>query len=338
MLIKTNMTLERVVLKQVVQGYYDFQGTRMSFMNRLRNMVRKLNEGIPFDQKEVKLSEAERSRFQKKYSDKRLPIILEALERAGKISQEEMQIINNLIQLLKDAAKTENRMAARIEESVEPEQIWQEFLQYIKGVGEVLAGNLIHRFGYCEKSPHISSLWKYCGLHVVNGKAPRREAGIKMDGRVDCKTLMRKIADSLIKQNSPIYREVYDKEKRKHNIIGPKQICLSEREEIIGELVDSGTLDGGKEKWIIATEVVYNSLLGKYGKKAEVSVKMGKGHIHARCLRKVAKLFLSHYWVACREIKGLPTEDPWIIEHGGHKDLITWKDVVKANKLEKELV
>ena len=42
------------------------------------------------------------------------------------------------------------------------------------------------------------------------------------------------------------------------------------------------------------------------------------GHRHNAAMRKVVKLWLSHLWEAWREMEGLPTRSPWIIEYGGH--------------------
>lgn len=46
------------------------------------------------------------------------------------------------------------------------------------------------------------------------------------------------------------------------------------------------------------------------------------GHAHKRAIRKTAKIFLQHYWVVARTLKGLPVSQPWVIAHGGHVDYI----------------
>ena len=54
--------------------------------------------------------------------------------------------------------------------------------------------------------------------------------------------------------------------------------------------------------------------------------KVGKdytdGHIHNMAERKITKIFLYHLWYVWRSLEGLPTSNPWIIDHGGHTDLI----------------
>lgn len=45
-------------------------------------------------------------------------------------------------------------------------------------------------------------------------------------------------------------------------------------------------------------------------------------HINNRALRKVAKLFLSHFWIQARKFAGLSTKQEYVIEVLGHNDYI----------------
>ena len=54
-----------------------------------------------------------------------------------------------------------------------------------------------------------------------------------------------------------------------------------------------------------------------------------KLHVDNRTRRKVVKMFLSHLWEAWRELEGLPVTKPYPIAYLGHKDFVSWKDVVK---------
>ena len=60
-------------------------------------------------------------------------------------------------------------------------------------------------------------------------------------------------------------------------------------------------------------------------------IKLKQWHAHARAKRYIAKMFLEHYFVASKELTGQEVTKAWIIEHGGHKDYISWKDAVEAN-------
>ena len=48
-----------------------------------------------------------------------------------------------------------------------------------------------------------------------------------------------------------------------------------------------------------------------------------KGHIHAASMRKMIKMFLSHFWMVYRELEGLPVRDLYVEEHLGHKHITT---------------
>ena len=39
-------------------------------------------------------------------------------------------------------------------------------------------------------------------------------------------------------------------------------------------------------------------------------------------IRKMVKIFLQHYWLKCREIKGLPTGKPYAIDKLDHTTFI----------------
>lgn len=59
-------------------------------------------------------------------------------------------------------------------------------------------------------------------------------------------------------------------------------------------------------------------------KEKQMAVLDNKNHAHKRAIRRVAKLFLSHFWQVSRELAGLPTNSPYIIAHseGKHNVLI----------------
>lgn len=62
-----------------------------------------------------------------------------------------------------------------VEQVVEKEPIYHAYLRCIKGVGPLIAATLITRIGDPSRFATISALWAYCGLHVIDGKAPKRK-------------------------------------------------------------------------------------------------------------------------------------------------------------------
>jgi len=102
--------------------------------------------------------------------------------------------------------------------SLKKEEIWNEYLKKVKGIGPVLASGLISLIDI-KKARHISSLWKYAGFDVVNGKAPRMQRGQKTTWNPLMRTICWKVAKSFLMVKSP-YAKFYEKrkkyEQRKH--------------------------------------------------------------------------------------------------------------------------
>ena len=271
-------------LGRIVAGaYYDHQAIRIALMNRIRDLIRKKNEGIPFDQVEKK---KEKKTFSKEYQDKNLPALLEKMLKEKKLSEKEYDYIKRILEVTKKAMKNENDYKKLMLEYIEGEEIYKRFLSKIIGLGPVLSCNLIRLFGYCEGYRHVSSLWKHCGLHVVDGKAPKRKKGEKLDWNPKLRTFCWKIADSFVKHKTPVYREIYDSEKR-------RQI----------------------------------ELMKNKAKNAPASLR----HADLRARRKMIKIFLQHYWVMGRRLKGLETGKPYAVEKLGHH-YISPEEVIVANE------
>ncbi len=267
----------------IAGAYYDFQKIRIETLNRIRDIIRKKAEGIPFDQVEEK---KEKKTYDAKYNDKNLLEALEKLKEEGKFTEKEYDYLSKSIDAAINTGKIENQYKRLMMGYIVTEPIYQTFLLKIRGIGPVLSANLIKNFGYCEKFEYVSSLWRYCGLAVINGVAEKRKKGEKLSYSPRLKTLAWKIGDSFIKQNTPLYRGIYDKEKAKQE----------------------AKMDPEKE-----------------------GCPRNKMHCHLRAMRKMVKIFLQHYWVASRELKGLEVSKPYVIEKLKHKKYIDWRKAVEMN-------
>jgi hypothetical protein len=196
---------------RVVAGaYYDFQEVRLSTMNRVRDIIRKTNEDIPFDAVEDK---KETKTYDKAYSDKHLLLTLNKIK--PKLADKEYKYLKRTLETAEQMQVLESKYDKLMKEYVESEPIYTEFLGNVRGIGQVLSANLIKEFGYCEKYQYVSSLWKHCGLDVVNGKAPKRKKGETINYNPRLRTMMWKVGDQFIKQRTPYYRDIYDKEKER---------------------------------------------------------------------------------------------------------------------------
>jgi len=260
----------------IVGAYYDYQEVRKAAMNRIRNLLRIRNEGIDISKPEGK--KLKKNRFSKEYQDKNIPKLMERMVAEGKLTEEERAYISETMRIFREARNLERSCVPLMRKYAEMAYIWNEWLIKIRGISYVLSANLIKRIGYCERFPTVSALWKYCGLDVdENGKVPKLVRGQKCSFNPKMRTLAWKIADSFIKQKTPLYRGEYEVERA-------KQIRR---------------LEEGAD-----------------------NAPRNREHAGQRGRRKMAKLFLQHYWIVGRTMKNLPVNKPYAHDKLGHKDYI----------------
>ena len=317
-------------------AYYDHQQVRIQGANRIRDIIRKKVEGINFDEVEEKKDEEEK--YQEKFKDAEIPILLKQLKEDDKITQREFNYINRMMEVHKKAEQYEKEYKKLMDEFVEQEPIYQKFLKHIKGISAILSANLIKEFGYCENAQHISSLWKYCGMDVINGEAPVRKKGEKLGFNAKIRTMVWKISDSFVKQRTPFYRDIYDKEKI-------RQV------KMLDNLLEGLSKEDKKKFNKISKRDEKREFVSNVDSKSPVSLM----NADLRAKRKAVKIFLAHYWMACKEIQ--PTgikkpknlsepyqkrkpieisEHPYVSSKLGHKHISDWKDAVNAQLKETE--
>jgi len=293
----------------VIGAYYDYQEIRIGLTNRVRCLIRQKIEGIDVSKPEDKKEEDEK-KYDKKYKDENLHELV--IQNKNKFSETEYEYITSLIEGLKNTEKLENGYKKQMQIYVTSEPIYTTFLKDIKGISTILAGNLIKEYKYCENSPHASSLWKMSGLHVVDGHAPKPEKGVKLEFNPKLRTLCWKIGDSFIKQRTPVYREIYDNEKARQLSLMENLKC-----ETCGSRPDEHTFDKTKKTYLCPKP---NTGIYKYSKSPTPPMRLG--HADSRARRKMVKIFVSHYWLKARTIKGLPISLPYAIEKLGHTHII----------------
>lgn len=283
----------KIIGRNITNAYYDFQQVRIASMNRVRDVIRKIVDGIEFDEVETK---KEKKDYKKKYTDKKLLALLTKLLNEGGIKSEEYDYIMKCWDIMKESKKLEKRFQDAMEDFISTEPVYNEFLYKIRGIGDILSANLIKEFGDCSKYDTISKLWAHSGNSVIDGVAPKLRKGENLSFSPRLRTLTWKLSDSLMKQNKGVYRNIYDTEKKKQ----------LNKEHEIGALFD------------------------KYGKPyKKTDTHLSLGHAHNRALRKMRKVFLDHYWCASRELNGLPTEKNYVEGVLNHTHIITWREAIK---------
>lgn len=102
----------------------------------------------------------------------------------------------------------------------------QHFMaQWIKDApGISLAGfaRLIGLTGPLDNFATVSKLWAYCGLHVVDGSAPKRRKGELANWSPAARVLCHQIAESVVKVGRGPYREAYDRKKLDYEMTHPE--------------------------------------------------------------------------------------------------------------------
>lgn len=208
------------------------------------------------------------------------------LARQGKKDIETDDLHQRLLDL---ESYVDDRVAALLK--AHPAYPW---FSRVKGVGKENIGKVIGLIDI-EKADTISSLWKFAGFAPVNGKAEKRQKGVKLHYNAQLRSMCWRLASSLLRTKGKFY-EYYLKEKDKY-----QQRFQGEGKHIVP-----------------ATQ-----LPKEEGKKYEPADMIAEGHVHNMALRKMIKLFLALLWLSWREAEGLPTRNPYPVEYLGHKHPIT---------------
>ncbi|MEE9173899.1 MAG: hypothetical protein V3U30_02860 [Thermoplasmata archaeon] len=115
-----------------------------------------------------------------------------------------------LLPLHKDLERNEKALGRHLRDVAVRHPVGPWLLE-IRGIGGVLASGLLSTFEP-EKAPHASSYWAFAGL--VPGM--KLEKGTVAPYSRGAKTLAWKVADSFMKQRTPIYRPLYDEAKKEY--------------------------------------------------------------------------------------------------------------------------
>lgn len=272
-------TFDQNLARIAVGAYDDAQKVRTAMMNRVRDIVRKVNEDISFDEEE---EEKEDKNYDKKYKDENLPELMNQMLDEGKLNEREHEYLVDMLDAGEIGENLENQYKSVMDITTK-EPIFKQWLRNVKGVSTVLTARLIQRFSYCEDFNRVSELWSYSGL--APGQSLNK--GEKSGYDVKAKTLAWLIADRIILQGKSSYY--------KTKFYDPYKAKQLERMEMAKDMTEKQLEE---KKW---------------------TPPESKGHAHNRAKRYLAKKFLKHYWAIAREMKGLEIPDEYIIAYGGHK-------------------
>lgn len=131
----------------------------------------------------------------------------------------ELEIPTDIQKQLDELVKLEKKYEKRIKKFFKenPSEI-HSWMTSIKGISDLLAGKFLSQIDF-NNTPKEASLWKYAGLAPDD----KRKKGKKADWNHELKSYCFQLVDSFIKQRTPKYREIYDKEKEKQLVNGLKR-------------------------------------------------------------------------------------------------------------------
>ena len=218
---------------------------------------------------------------------------LEKQQRSDPVTQESYQIF----------LEAEKRLQLVLERAVENYEVWNSWLSKVKGMGKLLAAEIIGGFesGFrkgegIEHFRSVSQMWAFAGLNVEGGKAPRRTAGQRLTFNAQLRTvLLGRVATCLLMKGGK-YWEFYDLWKEKY--------------------VQRFNREGVK---IIPSE----DLPTLRGKKYEPDKVISQGHLHNMARRKMIKLFVAHLYEEWRRAEGLGDDRrAYVLDILGHQDYL----------------
>lgn len=297
---------------------YEYQDIRKHSYNRIRDILFRLDKGIGFNEKQDKKDDKE---FLKEYADNKLRLKFSELYSKEKISPMCHNFLEKLFELVEDSLNKEKKFTGLIKKTIQEEMVWNEFLQYVKGIGPLSTAILLYYFGYCEKARYVSSLWKFSGYSVEDGKAPVLEKGKNLDYNPKLRMFMYRISDSFIKQRTPFYRGVYDSMKAKQVRLMESGLEKMNKEEL-------------KEFKGVKSRCKKREFMNRFCKRAPVSLL----NAELRARRKMMKVFLEHYFVKCKRLLGVEESKPWHFEkEEGHKGYVDVDWLIENLKKERFL-
>lgn len=209
----------------------------------------------------------------------------------------------------------------------------------IKGIGNENIAKIVGLIDI-NRAPTVSSLWKYAGYHVVDGKGPKKTKGQKLEYNARLRTMCWRTAGALMKAGlRQVCAQCQAPRKRtEDNDVAPcrcgstvfqataktryAEIYLAEKARLTERYAREG-------RQIVPAA----KLPKKDGKHYEPPDMISEGHLHNQALRKMTKLFLSHLWLVWRSAEGLPIREPYVQEKMGHTTIIDpWEMVDKPEK------
>jgi len=221
----------------------------------------------------------------------------DALLRADYIPVDKANILRaQVLGIIEDGEKA---LVKQIEKTLKKEPIWTEFCVHVPGIGPKITASLIGEALHPLRFLTVSSYWKWSGLDVRDGRAPRRKPGEKANWNQWMRRTAYMIGKCFVRTGKGLGAELYHEyrekmirlnrgivfcEKCKSTKGGPLQIYVGP-----GESPPDGCPKCGRP-------MLWN-----------------QAHQDLAAVRYAAKIFLACFLAKWREQAGLQTPDPYIL-------------------------
>ena len=303
---------------------------------------------------EMRLKILERMYLDKQKDRVATQLRINSYANAGKLSEIEAKRMYSF----SDATlkREEKEIAREIEKTVEQHPLWDEWFRHVKGMGKLLAGQLMGEINI-DKTPHPSALWRYAGYHtmrrctlcgfetyddipdkkcpycggLVVGSSVEARHGQRLNVNLTLKGITHKIAMQFLRYRGCFYEQLYRKARRKEE---ERNLPFKINIDFAYGYVLAESIGKFKEGTVIkkrgGTKNIDNlkKELKMEGRNWVMVIKTD-GHLHMRALRIVKKMFLSHTWEMWRRVRGLPVTEPYAIRFIDHDTYISPEEVIE---------
>ena len=272
--------VQKSMLKAAVNGFYSIQKTRIRVGNNIvANFKVKIGQepGRPEEEldADAKLLLQNLRASYEKITDGIASMTPRNFKEDGLISDFSEFA---LVQQYDDLVTAEESSFKQIRYAVRDFEIYQSFLEEVKGVGPTMAAVIISGFDI-HKAEYASSLWAYAGLDVVKGAGRSRKK------------------EHLVEQT---YVDAEGKEQKKMGISFNPFL----KTKLIGVLGSSFVKTNGKYRDIYDN---YKNRISNMPAHEEKS----KGHRNNMAIRYTVKRFLVDLYCNWRKLEGLPVADEY---------------------------
>jgi hypothetical protein len=332
------------VLRSMVRGMYDLQKVRIQLGNRIvGNFKAKHGQRAGLSEKELK-KEAKEILTKLRASFERITDGIVSLPRKKDFKGDEVIseyaefcLMNQYITMHKNEKEHLKHIGAVLDDF----EIYNKFLEGVKGIGPAMAGVIISELDP-HKAHHISGFWKYSGLDVVGGsKVHADDVGVVGVGEgVSAGAGRSKRKEHLVEK---MYMDKKGKEKTKKSITYNPFLKTKLMGVLGGSFLKSQDkyakiYDDSKHRYEShAVYGVHNDGkkvplgAGSEGEEESARYITSKNRRHFMATRYMVKMFLLDLWLEWRKIEKLPISKPYSEAKLGYKphhskDIVAPKD------------